>query len=85
MCSTESNANNPRRQQGVSVYRDEEGAFSTGDRVQLTVPLRELKAANREIGTVEGIKLFSRNHAGVVITDAGRVLVEEAKLRLSSD
>jgi hypothetical protein len=45
----------PRRQQGVSVYRNEERAFSTGDRVQLTAPLRELKAANREIGTVEGI------------------------------
>jgi ATP-dependent exoDNAse (exonuclease V) alpha subunit len=45
----------PRRQQGVSVYRDEERAFSTGDRVQLTAPSRELKAANRELGTVEGI------------------------------
>ncbi len=45
----------PRRQQGVSVYRDEERAFSTGDRVQLTAPSRELKAANRELGTVQGI------------------------------
>jgi hypothetical protein len=32
----------PRRQQGVSVYRDEERVFSTGDRVQLTAPAREL-------------------------------------------
>ncbi len=45
----------PRRQQGVSVYREEERAFSTGDRVQLTAPSRELKAANRELGTVQGI------------------------------
>ena len=45
----------PRRQQGVSVYRDEERAFSIGDRVQLTAPLRELKAANRELGTVQSI------------------------------
>ena len=45
----------PRRQQGVSVYRDEERAFSTGDRVQLTAPSRGLKAANRELGTVQGI------------------------------
>jgi ATP-dependent exoDNAse (exonuclease V) alpha subunit len=45
----------PRRQQGVSVYRDEERAFSTGDRVQLTAPSRELKAANRELGTVESL------------------------------
>jgi hypothetical protein len=45
----------PRRQRGVSVYRDEERAFSVGDRVQLTAPARELKAANRELGTVQGI------------------------------
>ena len=45
----------PRRQQGVSVYRDEERAFSVGDRVQLTAPARELKTANRELGTVQGI------------------------------
>jgi hypothetical protein len=29
----------PRRQQGVSVYREQERAFSTGDRVQLTAPV----------------------------------------------
>ena len=45
----------PRRQQGVSVYREQERAFSTGDRVQLTAPSRELKLANRELGMVEGI------------------------------
>ncbi len=45
----------PRRQQGVSVYREQERAFSTGDRVQLTAPLAELGLANRELGTVEGI------------------------------
>jgi ATP-dependent exoDNAse (exonuclease V) alpha subunit len=45
----------PRRQQGVSVYREEERAFSVGDRVQLTAPARALKAANRELGTVQCI------------------------------
>src|SRR5271163_3010569 len=45
----------PRRQQGVSVYREEERAFAIGDRVQLTAPSLELKVANRELGTVEGI------------------------------
>ena len=45
----------PRRQQGVSVYREEERAFSIGDRVQLTAPWHELKVANRELATVEGI------------------------------
>ena len=46
----------PRRQQGVSVYREQERTFSIGDRVQLTAPSRELKVANRELGTVEGIE-----------------------------
>jgi ATP-dependent exoDNAse (exonuclease V) alpha subunit len=45
----------PRRQQGVSVYREQERAFSTGDRVQLTAPVTELKLANRELGTLERI------------------------------
>jgi hypothetical protein len=45
----------PRRQQGVSVYREQERSFSTGDRVQLTAPVSELKLANRELGTVERI------------------------------
>ena len=45
----------PRRQQGVSVYREQERAFSVGDRLQLTAPYPDLKLANRELGTVEGI------------------------------
>jgi len=45
----------PRRQQGVSVYREEQRAFSVGDRIQFTAPDNELKIANRELGTVEQI------------------------------
>jgi conjugative relaxase-like TrwC/TraI family protein len=45
----------PRRQQGVSVYRAQERAFSVGDRVQLTAPAAELKLANRELGTIAAI------------------------------
>jgi conjugative relaxase-like TrwC/TraI family protein len=45
----------PRRQQGVSVYREEQRAFSVGDRIQFTAPENELKIANRELGTVEQI------------------------------
>jgi len=45
----------PRRQQGVSIYREQERAFSVGDRVQLTSPSSELKLANRELGTVKSI------------------------------
>ncbi len=45
----------PRRQVGVSVYREQERKFSVGDRVQFTAPSQELKIANRDLGTVEGI------------------------------
>ena len=33
----------PRRQVGVSVYREQEKKFSVGDRVQFTAPSQELK------------------------------------------
>ncbi len=45
----------PRRQMGVSVYRAQEKAFAIGDRVQITAPNRELKVANRELGSIESI------------------------------
>ena len=45
----------PRRQMGVSVYREQEKAFSVGDRIQFTAPNHELKIANRELATVESI------------------------------
>jgi ATP-dependent exoDNAse (exonuclease V) alpha subunit len=45
----------PRRLQGVNVYRGEERAFSEGDRVQFTAPFREQRIANRELGHIEKI------------------------------
>jgi hypothetical protein len=36
----------PRRQVGVSVYREQEKRFSVGDRIQFTAPSQELKIAN---------------------------------------
>jgi ATP-dependent exoDNAse (exonuclease V) alpha subunit len=45
----------PRRQVGVSVYREQERKFSVGDRVQFTAPSQEFKVANRDLGTVESI------------------------------
>ncbi|WP_348261050.1 MobF family relaxase [Telmatobacter sp. DSM 110680] len=45
----------PRRQMGVTVYREQEKAFSVGDRIQFTAPNSELKIANRELGTVKDI------------------------------
>ena len=45
----------PRRQRGVSVFREELRRFSVGDRIQFTAPTNELKIANRELGTIERI------------------------------
>ena len=45
----------PRRQMGVSVYREQEKSFSVGDRIQFTAPNNEMKIANRELGTVKDI------------------------------
>jgi len=45
----------PRRQQGVSVFREETRSFSPGDRIQFTAPANELRVANRELGTIKSI------------------------------
>ena len=45
----------PHRLHGVSVYREAERDFSTGDRVQFTAPYREGGIANRQLGTVQQI------------------------------
>jgi conjugative relaxase-like TrwC/TraI family protein len=53
--SGEQTTYDPRRQMGVSVYREQEKVFSAGDRIQFTAPSQDLKIANRELGTVESI------------------------------
>jgi len=45
----------PRRLQGVTLYREAERAFSRGDRVQFTGPNRDQHIANRELATIEKI------------------------------
>jgi conjugative relaxase-like TrwC/TraI family protein len=45
----------PRRQVGVSIYREEERRFSVGDRIQFTAPASDLKVANRELATIEQV------------------------------
>ncbi|HUK48156.1 MAG TPA: MobF family relaxase [Terriglobales bacterium] len=46
----------PRRQRGVSVFREEVRRFSVGDRIQFTAPANDLKIANRELGVIRGIE-----------------------------
>lgn len=48
----------PRRLSGVSVHREAEREFSKGDRVQFTAPSRELRVANRDLGTIEQVTSY---------------------------
>ena len=45
----------PRRQMGVTVYREQARALSVGYRIQFTAPNNDLRIANRELGTAENI------------------------------
>jgi conjugative relaxase-like TrwC/TraI family protein len=45
----------PRRLTGVSVYREIEGEFSVGDRIQFTAPDKALGVANRDLGVIESV------------------------------
>ncbi|MGH9451863.1 MAG: MobF family relaxase [Terriglobia bacterium] len=45
----------PKRLQGVNVYRKEERYFAAGDRIQFTAPFKQQHIANRQLGQIEGI------------------------------
>jgi len=72
----------PRRLQGVTLYRETERAFSAGDRVQMTAPDRERGIANRELGTIERI---DRNGRADIRWDSGRTSSFEAGERRHLD
>jgi conjugative relaxase-like TrwC/TraI family protein len=61
----------PRRLQGVTLYREADRAFSEGDRVQFTAPNREQHVANRELGTIE--KLGDSGNLRIQL-DSGRTI-----------
>lgn len=46
----------PRRLKGVNVFREVDREFAPGDRLQFTVPNKDLGVANRDIGTVTVIE-----------------------------
>jgi ATP-dependent exoDNAse (exonuclease V) alpha subunit len=72
----------PRRQQGVSVFRQELRSFSEGDRVQFTAPANDLKVANRELGTIEHIDYAGR--LGLMM-DNGRSIELDPNRRVHLD
>ena len=64
----------PRRLQGVTVYREDDRAFAVGDRVQFTAPYtapgKTVTVANRTLGTITAIDVA---HLAVE-TDAGKTV-----------
>ncbi len=45
----------PRRLQGVSVYREERRVMAVGDRLQVTAPFTEERLSNRQLGTIQAL------------------------------
>lgn len=72
----------PRRLQGVTLYRETERGFAEGDRVQMTAPDRERGVANRELGTVERV---DRKGHMEVRWDSGRTSAFEPSERRHLD
>jgi ATP-dependent exoDNAse (exonuclease V) alpha subunit len=68
----------PRRQVGVTIYREQERLFAVGDRIQFTAPDREHQIANRELGTMRDIR---REGFIQVTLDGGR----DVELRVRSE
>jgi conjugative relaxase-like TrwC/TraI family protein len=66
----------PRRLQGVALYREADRAFAVGDRVQFTAPYRQRHVANRELGTLEQVGASDRLH---VRLDSGRAVALTVK------
>ncbi|MGI4828532.1 MAG: hypothetical protein ACRYFU_10140 [Janthinobacterium lividum] len=46
----------PRRLKGVNAYKETTREFATGDRIQFTAQDKDLKVANRDLGTITGIE-----------------------------
>jgi len=61
----------PRRQRGVSIFREGVRRFSVGDRIQFTAPANDLKIANRQLGVIAGISEAGRM---TLQMDSGRAL-----------
>jgi conjugative relaxase-like TrwC/TraI family protein len=72
----------PRRQQGVSVFRAELRNFSAGGRIQFTAPANDLKVANRELGIIESMSSDGRLHLQM---DDGRAVALDSNRHVHLD
>jgi hypothetical protein len=74
----------PRRLQGVTVYREEARLFADGERIQLTAPVTEghkTLAVNRQLGRITGIANGRLN----LTLENGRVIAIRTNQRLHLD
>jgi ATP-dependent exoDNAse (exonuclease V) alpha subunit len=63
----------PRRLSGVSVYREIDREFSTGDRIQFTAPDKTLGVANRDLAVIDSIAPDGRGNTQIKARlDSGR-------------
>jgi hypothetical protein len=46
----------PRRLQGVNVFREVEREFAIGEKIQVTAPNKDLGVANRDLGTITAMR-----------------------------
>ena len=61
----------PKRLRGVSVYRELEREFATGDRIQFSAPDKRLQVANRDLAVIE--KISAREEISARLDD-GRMV-----------
>ena len=72
----------PRRQRGISVFREEMRTFSVGDLIQFTAPANELKVPNRALGTIETMEEGGRLRMRM---DGGRTVELDSLKKLHLD
>ncbi len=67
----------PKRLQGVSVYRESERQFAAGDRIQFTAPSnsKDLQVTNRELGTM----VNPSNREMTIRMDSGKLIKFDAQ------
>lgn len=69
----------PRRLQGVAVYRPQVRELAVGDRIQFTAPLPEIRVANREQGTIR--RIDSSGSFQVQMDSGRRLTVDRGAVR----
>jgi len=68
----------PSRLRGIDAYRELEGSFAVGDRIQMTAPCRDLDLPNRALGTIEQI---AHGEISARMDNGNRVSIDPSEFR----